>query len=252
MRQSIQRCLMVAAILAFMCGSAWAQPAGKDWYGALRLGYQPYTLEVEGTFRGQDFDAEADLSDIMDDYDTTILGGELEFGTGPYFFVIGAFFQETEVEEGSPATDGFFGEFTKTAINPMLGYVVYKDQGLKVDLMAGAFYVKMEVEANRFRGGVLTAIDESIDFTDPMVGARVGFRWTKNWSAGAMGEIGGFGVGSELQYVVAANVGYDFTDWFKLFGGYKYWYFKYEDDGAQLSELEHTLHGPVLGVQFTF
>jgi opacity protein-like surface antigen len=111
---------MVAAILVAMCGAASAEPAGNDWYGALRLGYQPYTLEVEGTFRGQDFDAEADLSDIMDQFDTTIAGGELEIGKGRYFFLVSAFYQETEIEEGQAVLD-VVGTFTKTAINPMLG-----------------------------------------------------------------------------------------------------------------------------------
>ena len=251
MRQSILRCLMVAAILASMCGSASAETDWKDWYGALRLGYQPYTLEVEGTFRGQNFDAEADLSDIMDEFDTTIAGGELEIGTGRYFFLVGGFYQKTEIDEGQAVRD-VVGEFKKTAINPMLGYRVYQaqlggDQSVAVDLMAGAFYVKMEADLTR-----PFIINEDIDFVDPMVGARVGYKFTKNWGVGASGEIGGFGVGSELQYVVAANLGYDITHWLKVFGGYKYWYFKYEDDGAQLSELEHTQHGPVLGVQFSF
>jgi len=34
--------------------------------------------------------------------------------------------------------------------------------------------------------------------------------------------------------------------------GYKCWYFKYEDDGANLSELEQKVYGPTIGVQFKF
>jgi len=48
-----------------------AQQADKDWYAALRFGYQPYTMELDGKLLNRDFSVKADLSDIMDKTDTT-------------------------------------------------------------------------------------------------------------------------------------------------------------------------------------
>jgi hypothetical protein len=256
MRQIIQRCLLVTAILASMCGVASAEQGGKDWYGALRLGFQPYTLDLEGTVRGRDFDASASLSDIMEKTDTTILGGEVEFGKGKWFTTLGAFYQKSEADKGD-TTLGVDVTIKELVVNPMVGYRVYQQRleggyPLALDLMAGVTYIKLSADVDIFSPSGNVSQSRDIEFVDPMVGARAYLGFTQKFGVGASGQIGGFGVGSELQYVVAANLVYSFTDWFAMSGGYKYWYFKYEDDGAPISELVQKLHGPVVGMQFKF
>ncbi|GEM_PF-5463878 len=49
-----------------------------------------------------------------------------------------------------------------------------------------------------------------------------------------------------------ANLVYNFADWFAMSAGYQCWYFKHEDDGANLREWERKVHGPTIGVQFKF
>jgi hypothetical protein len=55
-----------------------------------------------------------------------------------------------------------------------------------------------------------------------------------------------------IPYHRLANLVYNFTDWFAMSAGYKYWYFKYEDDSKPLNTFEQKLYGPVIGMQFKF
>lgn len=257
MGKGMKMLLVVSVMIACMCGSAFAEQAGKDWYLALRFGFQPYTTEMSGTVAGRGFDAKADLSDILDNTDTTLFGGEVEFGKGRWFTSLSGSYQDTKAERGD-TTLGSKVNFTEKTINWMAGYRVLtqplgEGRAMSVDVMGGIFYVNLKNEINLY-SPVLGNLShtEKIDFLDPMVGARLYYPFTKKFGAAASAQIGGFGIGSELQFVGSASLVYNFTHWFALSAGYKYWYWKYEDDGARVSELEQKTYGPVIGVQFKF
>jgi hypothetical protein len=257
MKKLVQRFLMVMVIMASFCGSALAQQAGKDWYVALRLGYQPFTMEADGTVLNRDFHNKADLSDIQDKMDTTLGGLDIEFGKGNWFGILQALYFKVETKEGSQA-NGNTAMLKQVVFSPTVGYRVYQgkfegNQSLTIDALAGLSYIKTSWDLSLF-DTVKGNLSQSNDFEtfDPMIGARLRYMFTKQFGMAAQGQIGGFGVGTELQYIAAANLIYAFTDWFALSAGYKYWYFKYEDDGANLSKLEQKIYGPTIGVQFTF
>ncbi|MBE0618677.1 MAG: hypothetical protein IH608_12250 [Proteobacteria bacterium] len=256
MKRFMQRGLMVTAALASLCGTAGAAPAAKDWYLALRLGYQPYHIRMQGDVGDRSFDETATLKDIMDNTDTTILGGELEFGKDKWFTSLTAFYQKSKAESGND-TRGADVTFTETAVNPVVGYRLYQtglggDKALSVSGTVGVYYVKVKAEVDINTPNLDISENKDIDFLDPMFGARAYLALTKKFGVSAAGQIGGFGVGSELNYLASGNLVYNFTDWFALSGGYRYWYWKYEDDDARLSRLEQTLHGPVVGLQLKY
>ena len=257
MRTVVQRPLVVGAVLLGLCGTAAADPAAKDWYVALRFGFQPYTVDVEGELLGREFEKSADLLDLMKDTDTMVLGGEVEFGKGKWFLNFAGFYQKTQADEGDK-TLGVDLTFKETGINSMIGYRVYTtglggDKALSVDAMAGIYYVKVSTDIDLYHPAVgSVSSSKDIDFTDPMFGARAYLALTKKFGVAAAGQIGGFGVGSELQYVASGSLVYNFTNWLAASAGYKYWYWKYEDDDAALSRLEQSLYGPVVGVQLKF
>jgi hypothetical protein len=257
MEKMIQKLLVVMVIIASFCGSAWAEQAGKDWYLALRFGYSPYTLEEDGTLLGRDFSAKADLKDIMDKTDTTLFGGEVEFGMGKWFGVLSTLYQKSETNDGT-LSHGANATLKEVVVNPMIGYRVYQeklegDQSLTIDGLAGLSYVKVSWDMSLYNDR-LGNLYRSNDFeiVDPMIGARLRYMFTKQFGMTVLGQIGGFGVSSELQYNAAANLIYSFNECFSLSAGYRYWYFKYEDDSANLSKLEQKMYGPLVGVQFLF
>jgi hypothetical protein len=257
MKKSFCILFVIAAVLVSLCGSASAEQAEKDWYVSLRMALQPYTTEMSGKIGHREFDAKADLSDIMDNTDTTLLGGEVEFGKGRWFTFLSGTYQDTEAENGD-TNHGSKVNFTEKSLNMMVGYRVLKqDLGdgrtFSLDAMGGGFYVDVKNDVNIYNP-VLGNIShsESISFLDPMVGARMYYPFTKKFGAQIFGEIGGMIFGSEMHFVADARLVYNFTERFILSAGYKYWYWRWEDDGARLNELEQKVYGPVLGLEFKF
>jgi len=249
--------LAATAVLASMCGAAAAGEApAKDWYVAARLGYQPYQMTAKGTVNGNDFDKSASLSDIMDKTDTTIYGGELEFGKANWFGTFAGFHQKSEINKSNGVVS-LDTTLKETGINSMIGRRVLTTWlgtvPLMVDAMAGLYYVKVDgsITLDATPPGYVSG-GKNINFTDPMLGTRGYLAFTQKLGAAASWQIGGFGVGSDINTTVAANVVYNFTDWFAMSGGYKYWYFKYTNNDKALSKFEQTLQGPVIGAQFKY
>lgn len=257
MKKFVQTFLAVTVIIASFCGPALAQQAGKDWYIALRLGYSPFTMEADGTVAGRDFHTKADLSDIMDKMDTTLGGIDIEFGKGRWFGMLQGLYMKVETQEGSLA-HGSKAMLKQVGFNPTVGYRVYQEkfegnQFLSIDALAGLSYLKTNWELT-INDTILGDLYRKNDFDtlDPMIGGRLLYMFTKNWGMTAQGLIGGFGLGTELQYIASANLVYAINHMFSLAVGYKYWYFKYEDDSQILSKLEQKVYGPTIGVQVTF
>lgn len=257
MKKWLQGLLALTIVIISLGNAAAEEQAKKDWYVAMRMGFQPYTTEMSGKMGNADFEAKADLSDILDNTDTTLFGGEVEFGMARWFVFFSGSYQDTKAETGD-TTRGARMEYEQTGINTMAGYQVLKQElgdgrAFSLDVMGGIFYVKVKNDIDIY-GPRFDHISTggSVEFLDPMVGLRMYYPFTKKFGVGLSGQIGGFGVGSELQCVASASLVYNFTDWFALSAGYKYWYWKWEDDGERLSELEQKIYGPVIGMQFKF
>jgi hypothetical protein len=90
-----------------------------------------------------------------------------------------------------------------------------------------------------------------------LVGLRTLWQLTPSWGVTAGGDIGGFGVGSDFQWMATGLVTYRFglfgDDNAKFGAGYRAVYQDYSDgSGANKFEWNVTLHGPVfaLGIEF--
>jgi hypothetical protein len=254
---------MVTAVLASVCGSAAAAEPAKDWYVALKLGYQPYMMRANGEVsindRSRDFDESASLADIKNNSDTTILGGEMEFGKGKWFTILSAFYQKSKVERGQDDPGrGVDLTFKETSVNALAGYRLSETrfgngQALFIDGTAGVSYVKVKAEVD-LHGPKIDNVDESTDisFVDPMFGARAYWAITQKFGIATVGQVGGFGIGSQLQYVASGSLVYNFTNWLAMSAGYKYWYFKFNDRNETLNHYEQTVKGPLVGFALRF
>jgi hypothetical protein len=103
-------------------------------------------------------------------------------------------------------------------------------------------YLRTELEVRRG-----PTVDGSESWVEPLVGSRVGLDLSDNWTIAGEGNVGGFGVGSDLAWNVQAFVGYRTT----LFGrqttlalGYRA---LHQDYDHRNFEWDVTMHGPVIG-----
>ena len=121
------------------------------------------------------------------------------------------------------------------------------------DLLAGGRYTHLDIELDFKRIGTR---DESKDWVDPFVGAVTEIGLTDKLSFRVRGDVGGFGVGSDVTVHSVGLLGYKVRP-FGLDGtlaaGYRALYQDYTDgSGRNKFTWNMTLHGPVLGLAITF
>jgi hypothetical protein len=108
------------------------------------------------------------------------------------------------------------------------------DAGVKLSLLGGAW----NVEEN-----------DTIDWIDPLVGLRGRYMISDDFFVAGTGAIGGFGVGSDLMWDVAASVGYNFNENLSASIGYRALGTDYSHNG---DSIDVTAHGPVIGLTGRF
>lgn len=106
------------------------------------------------------------------------------------------------------------------------------------------------------RDGTATA-SGSVNWVDPVVGARLQHRFTPGLDLVVSGDVGGFGAGSKFSWQTIGALNYEFARYgnsiWSGFVGYKALYADYVK-GSGLSEYEYkiTMHGPILGLSVKF
>jgi hypothetical protein len=105
-------------------------------------------------------------------------------------------------------------------------------------------------------GVILPAIDESESKTwfDPLLAARFTVPLeNSNWRLGVRGDIGGFGIGSDIAWQVYPLVGYRFSHLFEMALAYRWLGMEYETgSGDDLFVYDVVDFGPEIGFLFHF
>lgn len=133
------------------------------------------------------------------------------------------------------------------------GSPAWANQMFTFDLLAGGRYTHLDIELDFKRIGMR---DRSKDWVDPFVGAVTEMGLTDKLSFRVRGDVGGFGVGSDITLNGVGLLGYKVRP-FGLDGtlaaGYRALYQDYTDgSGRNKFTCNMTLHGPVLGLAVTF
>ena len=113
-----------------------------------------------------------------------------------------------------------------------------------VDLGAGVGYAGPNLEREA---------EASKSWVDPIVGLHVTSPLSERWWLGFHGDVGGFGIGSELAWQAYANVGFRASDLVSIIVGYRAIDIDYEEgSGSDLFRYDVLTSGPQLGVAFSF
>lgn len=93
----------------------------------------------------------------------------------------------------------------------------------------------------------------SASWVDPLVGLNYRVPLGEKWSYALRGDIGGFGVGSDLTWHVLTGFRRQNTDMFGWYVGYRVIAYDYEDgSGRNYQRYDLTQQGPLAGVSFSF
>lgn len=120
-------------------------------------------------------------------------------------------------------------------------------------LLVGARWVDLSTDL-RYTGPIVDQrVTADKGWIDPIVGAQFLVPLSASWWLGVHGDIGGFGVGSDLAWQAYADIGWKASELLSIIVGYRAIDMDYEDGGGiDYFHYDLTIAGPQLGVAFTF
>lgn len=97
------------------------------------------------------------------------------------------------------------------------------------------------------------AASRGADWIDPLVGLHFTQPFAGKWTFDLRGDIGGFGVGSDLTWQLMTYVRRHNTEAFSWYVGYRAIAYDYETgQGANYQRYDLVQHGPGIGIAFAF
>lgn len=248
---------LLAVVLPQAAGAADVSPVpdASDWQFELVLyGWAAGLNGQAAVFGLHPLDVDLSFSEVVQNLDFAAMAmGEARNGR----FMLGM--DATYTNVGDPVSVSALApglanslDVTNTSwmVTGVAGYSIFEDDVARLDVMAGG---RMWSVNNQFdiQGGLLDGLSESADASwfDPLVGAKLRLELAPELHITSWGMIGGFGVGSDLMWDVMGGVGYDFSEHFGLFAGYRATSVDYSDDGFIYDIVEH---GPLAALTMKF
>jgi hypothetical protein len=248
--------------------------------------FTPYgwltALEGTSAVRGRSVKVDASFIDIVRESDTLVgLMGDFEARNGPFGLLANVVWTKIGVERGNarsrslaPGVTGSLATSLGLDIEMAIAevgaaYEVYRAGPLAFDVLGGARYWYQEADLSlaitpavqvgdlEIAGDRAFARSGSVDWIDPMIGARLRYTVAPGHELWLRGDIGGFGAGSDFSWQAMGAYGFEFGTYqgvtFSGVIGYRALYVDYaQGEGRQRYEFDMLVHGPVLGISARF
>jgi len=260
----LKAAITVMIIFAFLSSVAMADEASetnsgasseiatdKNWKWSMSPMYL-WAASIDGdlTVRGIKVDVEASFSDIAENLD-----GALMFHfEGLYkehwgFFADLMYIRLNPDDESTPHGDISI-DYEQT-LAEMGGYYRYTTGDHSVDGLGGLRYTSLKGDLGL--PAPLPDVDQRKDWLDPFFGARWIWRLTDKWDLRLRGDIGGFGIGSDLTWNAYGLIAFKPWKHVGFGGGYRALYQDYSTgSGSHRFSYDATMYGPILGLDITW
>ena len=244
--------LLAAAFVILVTPQVMAQSSSSEW----QFNIAPYlwAAGMDGTMTIADNEVDIDVtfSDLIGDQEFALMGN-FDMRNDRWVVSSDLVFVDLEQSEDIASEGRTLGTVTAgmdmTLLEVVGGYRVTP----AVALLAGARWVDMGASL-RYTGEVVgDDADVGKDWIDPLVGVHVFAPLSEKWWLGLRGDVGGFGIGSELTWQAYADIGFRASDLVSIILGYHALDMDYEGgSGLLYGNLDLMVSGPQLGVAFTF
>jgi opacity protein-like surface antigen len=253
-------CVLMLATASIM--PVYAADSGEDRW---QVEFTPYLFAsgLHGSTGTQQVTADVNtaFSDIVKNLDKGFMG-TLEVRRDRWGFILdGLYFklkdQGARSWEGPAGIGSATGDLDVTTTMQMyqLSAAYRLGGGVATDLIVAGRYTQLDTDLNLVTttGGLLPggtrSLSASQSWWDPVIGVRVILPFAEHWSAMLYGDIGGFGVGSDITYQAIAGVNWQFSEHFSAKLGYRYLYQDYDNNGFVW---KMAAYGPYIGVGIRF
>jgi hypothetical protein len=234
------------------------------------------------TVRGRSVKVDASFIDIVEKSDSlAALMGNFEARRGPWALYTDLVWSKVGVEgdnlrtrataPGVTTTVGTSSELDSQMAIVEVGaaYEVARSGPLAFDILGGVRYWYQEADLTFDITGTVDVGDlelvgtrafarsGSVDWLDPVIGARLRYAVAPGHELFLRGDVGGFGVGSKFSWQAIGGYGVEFGTWngilFSGIVGYRALYVDYaQGSGRTRYEFDMLQHGPVLGLSMRF
>ncbi len=190
--------------------------------------------------KGIPADLNVGFDEVWENLEFTLMG-KVRIGHGRWALTVDVI----DLELGA-SKNGVSAEFEQWMVEPTVSYRLCRN----FEALAGMRYSNLS-------GGISGPFGYSPsgtqDWWDPIVGGNFSQPLGRNFSFNLRGDIGGFGVGSELTWQLLPSLSWQFADWGSLQAGYRWVYADYET-GSGPSQFKYDMlnQGVQVGLTFHF
>ncbi|MDF1714880.1 MAG: hypothetical protein P1U90_21785 [Akkermansiaceae bacterium] len=225
--------------------------APSDWSVSLAIYGWGQALDGEIAIAGNFAPVDLGFDDILENLDFAAMGA-IEIGRGRWSFV--ADMNYAELSSSMTAASGLKADVAQDQFlgNFMIAFQTMNTEKLRFDTFAGVRVnsIGIDLELNDpTTSGVDFSGSDRQTWVDPIIGFRLQSELTEKLFFRATGDIGGFGVSSDLTWQAMGGFGYRFTESCSGLLGYRAIGTDYTDGGFAY---DVTTHGPVIGLGFRF
>ncbi len=139
---------------------------------------------------------------------------------------------------------------SKTFISTLAAGYRAVDQGrLSLDVLAGGRITSMKTSLDLEGPQRSFSGSKTETWIDPVVAVRFQAPLGDRWTVRAYGDIGGFGVGSDLSWQLQGRVEYDLSSRWSLSAGWRHLDIDYHHNGFMF---DAAMDGPIIGAAYRF
>ena len=260
----LKAAIITIIVFAILCQTVLADDASKpnsdtnsdsaiakNWEWSLAPMYL-WAASIDGdmTVKGVKVDVEESFSDIVSNLD-----GALMFHfEGVYrqqwgFFADLMYIRLNPDDESTPIGDISI-DYEET-LAELGGFYRWTTGAHAIDGLGGLRYTSMKGELGL--PGPLPDFDQRKDWVDPFLGARWIWPFADKWGLRLRGDIGGFGIGSDLTWNAIGLITFKPWKHVGFGGGYRVLYQDYSTgSGRNRFSYDATMYGPILGFDITW
>ena len=244
--RGVLRLLATAAVLTVGPHVA-AQSGTGDWEFTIAPYLVAASMDGATTAKGIEADVDVSFDTILENLDLAFMG---HFDMQNERWLLSSDLIYMDLESDAEVANGTAtAAVQETIVEVAGGYRVTPS----VTLLAGARWVDLGIGLGHAGANLEREADAGKSWVDPFVGAHLIAPLSDRWWLGLHGDVGGFGVGSDLAWQAYGNIGFRGSDLVSVVVGYRALDMDYQEgSGNDLFRYDVLTAGPQIGVSFRF
>jgi opacity protein-like surface antigen len=253
--RAVMRVALFGLVLGIGTNALAAEPQRRLDENRWQVAVTPYLWgpSMDGDIEAGRFDADVSVSfsDVLDATNFMAMAA-LEARRGRFVTFVDVLGGELEDDETNSRNVSADVELKGILLDAKVGYRVFelphselRRNRLELDLLVGTRVHHLRNEIERSGPLLRVEVDETHDWIDALVGAGVRSQLSERIAFRALGDVGGFGIGSSCRFTwgVFAGLSLEASPQWAFSAGYKV----LDNDR---DDVDLRIHGPMLGVTY--